>query len=254
MVGFIIGRGGERVKSIAKDAGAGCRIIHQREQHGTFVISAYTKKAILFAEVKIKQAIVSAKKNKPITVKKPQPQQNKPFNHNQFDMLVENTVTLNNPKPSYNKPMDLQFTQKGSIRERRHQNWLRKTKQTPYQTQPHKPADQPETFQQNETHFPTLGNPNTSIKKTTWGSGNLDTVKTAPKEPPKKVVTPEEPKETEFNIKFNPHSTFTTDLDYQKSSWDDDCSEWSEEEYEDHNFQDEVDDWQNETRTHVAWA
>jgi hypothetical protein len=62
---LVIGRGGATVKSIAKDAKDACRIQFIKGTQGTFEISAYSSKAILFAEIKIKELLqgkVSSKK------------------------------------------------------------------------------------------------------------------------------------------------------------------------------------------------
>ena len=64
-VGLVIGRGGATVKSITKDAKDGCRIQFIKDSQGTFEISAYSSKAILFAEIKIKELLQGKKTNKP---------------------------------------------------------------------------------------------------------------------------------------------------------------------------------------------
>lgn len=63
-VGLVIGRGGANVKSITKDAKDGCRIQFIKDSQGTFEISAYSSKAILFAEIKIKELLQGKKTNK----------------------------------------------------------------------------------------------------------------------------------------------------------------------------------------------
>ena len=58
-VGLIIGKGGATIKSLAKESGDSCRIMHDREQPGTFSISARTSQACMRAEIKVKELIKS---------------------------------------------------------------------------------------------------------------------------------------------------------------------------------------------------
>lgn len=59
LVGPIIGTQGETVIRLAKSAGKGCHIQHQRENPGTFVISARDTATLLRAEIKLKEHIKS---------------------------------------------------------------------------------------------------------------------------------------------------------------------------------------------------
>jgi hypothetical protein len=58
-VGSIIGQKGQTIIGIAKSAGVGCRIQHQREKKGTFVISARDTATLLRAEIKLKEHVKS---------------------------------------------------------------------------------------------------------------------------------------------------------------------------------------------------
>jgi hypothetical protein len=58
-VGLIIGKAGATIKTLAKESGDSCRIMHDRDQPGTFTISARTSQACMRAEIKVKELIKS---------------------------------------------------------------------------------------------------------------------------------------------------------------------------------------------------
>ena len=65
-VGAIIGQRGTTVKALASAAGKGCRIRHQRENNGCFVITAYDTSTILRAELQIQSHIKTLLHKAPI--------------------------------------------------------------------------------------------------------------------------------------------------------------------------------------------
>jgi len=78
-VGLIIGPGAATVISIAKDAGSGCRIRHDRENPGLFDLSAWDSNAIQRAIIKIDEMIKQAS-TQTRKVSKSQPKKKAPTN------------------------------------------------------------------------------------------------------------------------------------------------------------------------------
>ncbi len=56
-VGLVIGRGGETVQRLAREAGNGCRINHDRENKGRFTLTAWDSSAITRAKMAIDKLI-----------------------------------------------------------------------------------------------------------------------------------------------------------------------------------------------------
>ena len=258
-VGFIIGKGGMNVKNITKQAKFGCHINHLNDKPGTFVISAYKKTAVLYAEIKIKELIAQAssmKKNsnkKPITYKKPI---NQSFvNKNHFNVLEDNKP---NHDSDYNQSFALEFKHKDSIRDRKQQYWNNKQNIS----KDNDSYKEDGSFDSKTEHFPTLGLSSVSKtnEKSVWNL-STDKIKEAPTEKPKKVEKMEPQTKTNDIIKENYKSleraTFLAQPEYEtKDSWDDDCSDWGDDDYEynDNAFKNEVDNWANDKRTSVTWA
>ena len=251
MVGLIIGRGGDTVKKIAKDAGAGCRLFHLKEKPGTFEVSAYSKKALLFAEVKVKELVQKAQtKKRPSSNYKPI----RKTSNNQFNLLEEKPEEMN-PKTSFknSRKMELSITHTDDIKQRKRDHWHRKNGISTTSKTPAKSFDA-KSFDAKSQHFPTLGKG--SVSKPTasvWGS-SMDKIKTAPTQPPTKVEPVVEKPEPEFKINFYQRVQFQEPPEYDnKQSWDDDISDWGEDEVDNDRFADEEDNWEND-HTQVVWA
>ena len=95
-VGIVIGKGGETIKRLAKAAGDGCRIQHDRKRPGFFVITARTSQACLRAEIKIKEQI-KAKTNPTKDTKRRTPQQKPTQKTNSFAVLATQKDTVYTP-------------------------------------------------------------------------------------------------------------------------------------------------------------
>ena len=250
MVGLIIGRGGETVKKIAKDAGSGCRLFHLKERPGTFEIAAYSKKALLFAEFKVKDLLKKAPAKKRPT-SKPIRNTGNPFN--QFNILEETPEKME-PKTSFktSMKMEMAITHTDNIKQRKRDYWYRKngitSSSNPSSTTPYK------SFDTESQHFPTLGQGKVSKHTTSvWGT-SMDKIKTAPTEPPKKVEVVLDKPEPEFKMKCYQPAEFQEPPEYDnKPSWEDDLSDWGEDEVDNDRFANEEDNWEND-RTQVIWA
>jgi hypothetical protein len=267
LVGFIIGRGGEGVKRIAKDAGSGCRIFALKDQPGTMEISAYTKKAILFAEVKIKETINKAPKTKS---KPNRPNFKQPTNR--FDNLEyrqeDHREDREGDKPQH---LSIRINHTDNIKDRKqrkYQEWLQRQGKLPLADTRDRKESQP-SFQHQETDFPGLGSSTTAslgssttaslnTSSSIWGGKQMTEIKSAPERPVKKVIKVEEtprdwyPKPTTYK-----KSTFLSDLDEPIVAWGDDISDWEDEDEEcnENNFENEMDEWYKEpSHTNVTWA
>jgi hypothetical protein len=260
MVGMIIGRGGETVKKIAKDAGSGCRLYHIKEKPGTFEMCAFSKKALLFAEVKVKELINNTKHNKRPTSKSKPIRKPISSNNNTFSMLEESpecSEKIPNTSLKNSRRMDLTIIHRDNIKQRKRDHWNRKngfTQQSPSVTHKSK------SFDVVSQHFPTLGQDTISdtVSKPTasvWGK-SLDTIKTAPTEQPKKVEVVIEKPEPEFKMNFYPRAKFMEDSNNDnKDDWGDDISDWGDEyEEEDNNNWDQEEDNWDQHHTEVIWA
>jgi hypothetical protein len=257
MVGLIIGRGGETVKKIAKDAGSGCRLFHIKEKPGTFEMCAYSKKALLFAEIKVKELIHNAKHNKRSTSNSKPIRKHISSNNNTFSMLEERPECPESQEKILNtsfktsRRMDLTITHTDNIKQRKRDHWNRKNGVTQ-----HRPSHTPKSksFDVESQHFPSLGQDTVSKPTASvWGK-TIDKIKTAPTEQPKKVEVVIEKPEPEFKMNFFPRANFMEDSNNDnKDSWADDISDWGDEEEEENNWDQEEDNW-DKHHTEVIWA
>jgi len=81
LMGMVIGRGGETVKRIARDAGSGCRI-NRTDKPGRFELTAWDSNAIQRAKIAIDTLIREAKTKRP--------NQNNQNNHQQNRQSQQN--------------------------------------------------------------------------------------------------------------------------------------------------------------------
>ena len=124
-VGAIIGPKGSVVIGLAKASGRGCRIQHQRNMEGSFLISAWDWSTILRAEIKLGEHIKQLEKC-PKKMKSSSQKVN--GNGSRFSVLnsVEDTPHQsrhNNNVDSYNWNTNFKVT--GTIKDRKKDKWLR---------------------------------------------------------------------------------------------------------------------------------
>ena len=277
-VGIVIGKGGDTIKRLAREAGDGCRIQHERTRPGTFTITARTSQACLRAEIKIKETIQNKTNNK-----KPRsrPKTNKPSTrspNNAFSALATDQDTYNPPqqpkKPVTKKPQQIRlgFRDDNSIGKRKYNNWLtrhatdqQKLEHAKKQRRFASPKSSSQSSLTNKD-FPSFVKERKTPEVGVWGAG-LDKVKAEPveaeevedegpsdmvvlvkgevKQPPKFEVDCSHVKmikptaEEEYE---DPDAFCRDDEDQPEPMEFDDDEDWGEEEDDYHNrFEDEVD-------------
>ena len=120
-VGLVIGHKAQTVLAIAKDAGDGCKVMHDRDHKGWFDISAWTNKAVLFAECRIQDLVKNASKKKSKkTSTRPQSSTSNSFAALQSQAPVPKTTKGSKKQPAGNL---VSCAVTGTIAERKFNNW-----------------------------------------------------------------------------------------------------------------------------------
>ena len=203
-VGIVIGKGGETIKQLAKDAGDGCRIQHDRKRPGLFVITARTSQACLRAEIKIKEKIqskTSKTHHKPRnTTQKNHTQHHQPLRNSFQALEVKDQLqgaslqpkkeegdyfkAAKNQKPT----IQLGFRDDNSIGKRKFNNWLQhhasEEKKREHAQKQKSFSATPQTHPQaspTNKDFPSFVKERKTHQVGVWGSG-LDKVKAEPVE------------------------------------------------------------------------
>ena len=133
LVGPTIGPKGETVLGLARSAGKGVRIQHQRDQPGTFLITAWDSSALLRAEIKLKEHIqkLEADRKKKHSRQGRAPRTNTTQSGSRFQALGED-ASQSGSQPRSTKPnptaeaevLDSVFTFAGTIGKRKEDKWL----------------------------------------------------------------------------------------------------------------------------------
>ena len=212
-VGATIGPKGETVKGIAASAGKGCRIQHQRENKGTFVLSAWDASTLLRAEIKLREHIQQLEK-KPKKQKVVSQKVNSSTG-NRFESLQEPAPSTHSNTKTFSKTetVETNFKVSGTIKARKRHKWYNhhasEEEKRDFDRRHGKsptPTKEPEV--PGPESFPALVETSPSLQTSIWSSApeevRSERVKTPPPPPPSSLETLEtgkdysEPEELNF--------------------------------------------------------
>lgn len=273
-VGATIGPKGVTILGLARSAGKGCRIQHQRENPGTFVITAWDSATVLRAEIKLREHIKQLDK-KPKSKKVSQPVTK---TGSRFDALASSSQKPDQPS----QPIKLEsgFRLSGTIRDRKNRKtqewfqnratpeqkqeflsrlrdskaWLRKLQQPQSSESVEQPVPSPE-------EFPCLGSSRPTLDTSIWNQlpeeVKTQKAKTPPPTPPSSLKTLKkgenysEPEQLDFApikrvLQEAPEGVEQGDETAFSDNDDDSVSEEDREEWEDWDDELEVSEWGDE--------
>lgn len=258
-VGATIGPKGETVKGIAASAGKGCRIQHQRENKGTFVLSAWDASTLLRAEIKLREHIQQLEK-KP---KKKVVSQKVNSTGSRFESLQEPVPSThsNTKTRSKTETVETNFKLTGTIKARKRTKWYNhhasEEEKKDFDRRHGKsptPIKEPEV--PGPESFPALVETSPSLQTSIWSSApeevRSERVKTPPPPPPSSLETLEtgkdysEPEELNFTpikrvVEDQPEEDVVEQGDEGAFTEDEDEEEMEDEEEED----EEEEEWES---------